>query len=185
MQVVALRAELMLELAALQPADAVLAADRAPEPQRELEQLVARRVRAALLVGVVGREEERRMDVAVTRMAERQARDAVADRDLERLARDVAKTVERHRDVLAVRAAALGDDRERDAASPAPELGHLRGVCGRVHRDGVLRERLAQLARDARRLGPRAVGLRDHHERSALRYPERIRAAAVLERQPV
>ena len=54
MQVVGLRAELMLELAALQPADPVLAADRAAELQRELEQLVTRRVSAALWSRVRG-----------------------------------------------------------------------------------------------------------------------------------
>ena len=86
MQVVGLRSELMLELPALQPADPVLAADRAAELQSELEQLVARRIGAALLVGLVGREEERRVDVAVAGVAEGKPGDVVATRDLELLA---------------------------------------------------------------------------------------------------
>src|SRR5204863_4343043 len=69
-QVVRVRTELVLELAALQPADAVLAGHRAAEPERELEQLVARRVGPRLLPGLVGSEEERRVDVAVSGVAE-------------------------------------------------------------------------------------------------------------------
>src|SRR5258708_29975218 len=111
-QVVARWAELVLELAALQPADAVLAADRAAEAQRELEQLVARVVGALLFVEIVGREEERGVDVAVARMPKRQRGDIVPLADRERLARNVAELVERHRDVLAIGAAALREDRE-------------------------------------------------------------------------
>src|SRR5947207_6940760 len=70
-QVVACRAELRLELAALQPADAVLAADRSAEAQRELEQVAACVVGAPRFVEVVGREEECRVDVAVARVTER------------------------------------------------------------------------------------------------------------------
>ena len=95
------------------------------------------------------------MDVAVARVAERERRDVVALADLERLARDVAQPVERHGDVLAERAAALREDRERDAAAPAPEVGDLGRLLGRVHGDRVLGERLAQLAGDAARLGVR------------------------------
>src|SRR3954453_15107711 len=108
-----LGAPLPLELAALQPADAVLAADRAAEADREVEQVVARRVGAALLVGIVGREEERGVDVAVARVAERERDHAVALADLECLARDVPEAVERDGDVLAVGAATLREDRER------------------------------------------------------------------------
>src|SRR4051794_35269290 len=55
-QLVRVGAPLALELAALQPPDAVLAADRAAEADREVEQLVARVVRALRLVRVVVRE---------------------------------------------------------------------------------------------------------------------------------
>ena len=124
-QVVAGRSELVLELAALQPADAVLAGDRAAEAQRELEQLVARVVGALFLVEVLRREEERRVDVAVAGVTERERGDVVPLADLERLARDVAQPVERDCDVLAVRAAALREDRERRAAAPPPQVGDL------------------------------------------------------------
>ena len=52
-----------------------------------------------------------------------------------------------------------------DAAAPAPELGDLGRLLGRVHGDRVVRERLAQLAGDAARLRGGAVGLGDDHER--------------------
>ena len=152
-QVVAGRAELVLELAALQPADAVLAGDRAAEPQRELEQLVTRVVGALLLVEVLRREEERGVDVAVAGVTERQCRHVVARADLERLARDVAQPVERDGDVLAVGAAALREDRERRAAAPAPEVGDLGGLRRRVHGDRVVGERFLELGR--RRGAPR------------------------------
>ena len=167
-QVVARRAELVLELAALQPADPVLARDRAAEAQGELEQLVTGSVGAALLIGVVGREEERRVDVAVARVPERQRRHVVPGADLERLARDIAQPVERHGDVLAERATALREDREGDAAAPPPQLGDLGRLLGCVHGDGVVRERLAQLGGDAARLVVRSVGFGDDHERAAV-----------------
>src|SRR5207244_8765179 len=104
-------------------------------------------------------DEEGRVDVAVAGVAEREADDVVTLRDLERLACDVAQAVERDGDVLAERAAALREDRERDAAAPAPELRDVRRRLGRVHGDSVLGERLLQLARDAARLVGGAVGL--------------------------
>jgi len=184
-QVVAGLTQLMLELPALQPADAVLAADRAAEPQREAEQLVARVVGALFLVEVVGREEERRVDVAVTRMTERQCDHVVALANLDRLARDVAQLVERHGDVLAVGAAALREDRERCAAAPTPQLGDFalleRGVDG----DRVFGERLLQLGRDTARLRLRAVGLGDDHEPGAVGQAEGIRVAGELQRDCV
>src|SRR5205085_2040226 len=124
-ELVGVGAPLALELAALQPAEAVLAADRAAEADREVEQLVAGVVGAPLLVGVVVREEERGVDVAVACVAEREADHVVALADRDRFARDVAEPVERDRDVLAERAAALRDDRERDAGAPAPQLRDL------------------------------------------------------------
>src|SRR5215212_900431 len=99
---VRLGAPLALELAAFQPADAVLAADRPAEADREVEQVVAGRVGAALLGWILGREQERGVDVAVARVAERERDDAVALADLERLARDVTQAVEWYGDVLAV-----------------------------------------------------------------------------------
>ena len=105
--------------------------------------------------------------------------------DLERLARDVAQPVERHRDVLAERAAALREDRERRAAAPAPQLRDVGGILRRVHRDRVLGERLLQLAGDPARLAGSAVGLRHHHERAAFGDAERIRVAGERERDRV
>src|SRR5215208_7309585 len=137
-QPVRLRPPLALQLAALQPPDPVLAADRAAEADREVEQVVAGRVGAALLVGVLGREQERGVDVAVARVAERERDHAVALADLERLARDVAQAVERDCDVLAVGATALREDRERGSAAPPPELGDLARGLGRVHGHGVV-----------------------------------------------
>ena len=102
--------------------------------------------------------------------------------DLERLACDVAEAVERDGDVLAEGAAALRKDRERDAAPPAPQPGDFLRIRRSVNGYRVLFECLAQLAGDPSRLVPRAVCLGDHHERPALRNPERVRAAAVVER---
>src|SRR4051812_35216634 len=124
-QVVARRAELALELAALQPADPVFAGNRAAQAEGELEELVASRIRASLFVGIVRREEKRRMDVPVARVAERERRDPVALADLERLARHLPEAVERHGDVLAEGPAPLRQDRERRTAPPPPELRNV------------------------------------------------------------
>ena len=113
---------------------------------------MARGIGASLLVRVVGREEEGRVDVAVTRMSEPERRDAVALADLERFACHLAQPVEGYGDVLAEGTATLGEDREGRPTAPAPQLGHLRRLLRRVHGDGILRERLAQLARDTARL---------------------------------
>src|SRR3954462_14201908 len=122
MQVVADGTELPLELSALQPADSVLPGDGSAEMERELEELVAGGISAPLLVGVVGREEEGRVDVAVARVSERERGNAMALTDLERLTRHLAQTVERHGNVLAEGSAALSEDCERGTRAPPPEL---------------------------------------------------------------
>ena len=169
-QVVARRAELVLELAALQPADAVLAADRAAEAQRELEQLVARVVGALLLVEVVGREEERRVDVAVACVAERErrprrgARRSRASRARRRAACRAARRCPRCRRRRAARGSRT-PHRRASATARRPRSARA-GACTATA-SSASASCSSAATRRASACG--AVGLGDDHERGAVR----------------
>ena len=70
---------------------------------------------------VVPRDHERRVQVAVARVAPAAGGKPVPPADLERLLDRLAKTIERDDDVLAHLAAALGGDGDRDSVPPAPQ----------------------------------------------------------------
>src|SRR6266496_187659 len=117
------RRPLALELPPLQPADAVLAGNGSAEAHRQGEQLCGRNVRPGELVLVMRGDEERRVQVAVTRVSPAAGDEVVAAPDRNRLVDRFAEPVEGDDDVLAHFAAAGRADRDRDAVAPAPELG--------------------------------------------------------------
>src|SRR4051794_13645814 len=72
-QVERARAPLARELAALQDAEAVFPADRAAELYGQVEEILDREQRSLELLGLLGIDEERRVEVAVAGVAEREA----------------------------------------------------------------------------------------------------------------
>ena len=144
----------------------MLAGDRSAEPQRELEKLFGEPRRKRELVLVVLRQQERRVEIAVARVTPGARRDAQPPPDLERLLDRLAEPVERHCNVLARLAAALGIDDERQAVAPAPQRGDLLRRLGGVERQRVLAEQVEHVLADPRRLLGRAVCLDKHCKRT-------------------
>src|SRR5579859_708417 len=176
------RRPLLLELPALQPAGAVFARDRAAEPYRQTDELLARGPGAGPFVLALRREEERRVEVAVAGVAEAEPDQVVTAADLGGLVDRLLEPVQRDDDVLAERQPAPGKDGERQPAAPAPELFDPLAIRGRVHRQGSVAERLDQLGLQARRLRCGAVGLGDHEEPGALGQRAVERAAGARKR---
>src|SRR5215213_7737130 len=164
---------LLPEVTGLDEAEAVLARDRAAHLRGGREQLGGGGARALQLGWVARVDEERRVQVAVARMAPAAGLQAMAGADLQHGFDRVAEAVEWHDDVLRHLAAALRRYRDRDAVAPAPQRRDLRGARRRMQRERPLAERLVQRGRDRRCLRDRAVGLRYHRERTRRRLERR------------
>ena len=89
------------QLAALDPADAVLAADRATERHRQREQLLRRGLRALSACASPRLDQERRVEVAVPGVAPAAGLETVAAADLDDRRDRLPQPLERNDDVLA------------------------------------------------------------------------------------
>ena len=115
--------------------------------------------------GVGAVDEEGRVEVAVAGVAPRGGGQVVARAERARLADEVGQALDRDGDVLAELAAVLGRDRGRDAVAPAPQRTRVGRGGGDEDGARALRQDLAQRLGAARRLGRRALGLGQDHER--------------------
>jgi len=100
----------------------VLAADRSAKRDRQREELLGRRLGPCELVVVAGRQEERRVQVAVPGVPPRAGVQPVTHADLDGAEDAFGQAVQRHGDVLAELAALRRGDRDGHAAAPAPQL---------------------------------------------------------------
>src|SRR5919109_129372 len=128
MHLIRARAELPREPVPLDETDTVFARDRSAKAQSELEQLLRDARCERELVLVVGGEQERGVEVAVSCVSPRASGQSKPPADLERLFDRVAEAVERDRDILARLSAALRADDERKAVAPAPQRCDLGGA---------------------------------------------------------